>query len=236
MRLFHSEVREYYRVRPGVTCPYEPSLCIGGWQGWVYTQEFEGSDTVMIVWDSLTLRALSEEYICYCERENGDWDQMELPWDAIEPVSARDTLEDTKRAHDELFAKYGCLCYDEQGERIFDVVRHVSPLGWEDYLRAWERHLGSLLEFPFDATPRPTCRFRTDFKFGFTFATPKVRVLSIDGIDGKMGVVAWIDYRRRMARFPLCDLEPVAKESGNAIALDDYFFWMDMVSAIRALQ
>ncbi len=63
------------KVKEGIMCPDDNSVCIGGWQGRVSDTE-EDDNIVKIHWDSITLKQLPREYIKKSEEEELDWTEM----------------------------------------------------------------------------------------------------------------------------------------------------------------
>ena len=76
------------KVKEGIMCPDDDSVCIGGCQGRLFDI---GNDIVGIRWDSITLKRLPSEYIKRSEEEGLDWSEMYLSVDEIEPASPRDS-------------------------------------------------------------------------------------------------------------------------------------------------
>jgi hypothetical protein len=67
---------------------------ISGWQGRI---EEVYDDTVLIRWDSITLRGIRLDMIIRCENENLDWEVMILENDEVEVSTARDSEADVGR-------------------------------------------------------------------------------------------------------------------------------------------
>ena len=82
------KVGDSVRVKAGVIDP-DLSFDIGGWQGRV--REIDGTDTVEIQWDSLTLQAMGIDLVIQCENANLDWRFMTLSQNEVEEVPSRDT-------------------------------------------------------------------------------------------------------------------------------------------------
>jgi hypothetical protein len=69
-----------------------------GWQGWV-TEYFDSEDNdgvkeVNIEWDSITLKALPQEYIIRNIAEDFDFDSIILTEDTLEITTKRDKISD----------------------------------------------------------------------------------------------------------------------------------------------
>jgi len=89
-------------VKPGTRDP-DLEIDIGGWQGRV-EQIYDGG-TVLIRWDSITLRETGVEIAIQCENENFDWEVMTLDTTAIETTTSRDTIAAVRRMADVLTAE-----------------------------------------------------------------------------------------------------------------------------------
>src|SRR5574341_1713177 len=83
-------------VKPGVKDP-DTGGDIGGWQGRI-TEFHDEAGTVVIKWDSITLKSMPFSMIEYCEKEGLDWQAMGIGLDDIEPATARDSERDVERA------------------------------------------------------------------------------------------------------------------------------------------
>jgi uncharacterized protein YodC (DUF2158 family) len=63
-------VGDSVKVKEGIMCPDDDSVCIGGWQGRISDTGDDG--IVEIFWDSVTLRQMPDEYIRQSEAEGLD--------------------------------------------------------------------------------------------------------------------------------------------------------------------
>ena len=88
-------------VKPGIVDP-DFGIEIGGWQGRVLGIEPGGGDTVLICWDSITLKNMSSSVIEQSEEQGLDWTKMYLEAQEVELTSPRDTEEDVVQAIEEL--------------------------------------------------------------------------------------------------------------------------------------
>jgi len=133
------------KVKEGIMCPDDDSVCIGGWQGRVFEIE-EGDNVVGIRWDSITLKQLPLEYIKRSEEERLGWTEMYLSVNEIKPTSPRDSETTADDVAEEMESKFQWLGMDEEGERIFKLIADA-----DDEVEAWNSHLAKLLVFPFEA-------------------------------------------------------------------------------------
>ena len=104
-------------VKEGVMCPDRESQSLAGWQGRVedlYTGD-EGIPMVFLQWDSITLRALPEDYLQESMREGLDWSRMGMAAEEVEWAEPRDTEADVQGARDENEAHYYWYFLDEEG-------------------------------------------------------------------------------------------------------------------------
>lgn len=73
---------------------------IAGWQGRIVQVDYGG--TVLIRWDSITLRRMSKKLVVRCENENLDWEVMTLNMIDIDKTLARDSDADVSRVANQL--------------------------------------------------------------------------------------------------------------------------------------
>ncbi|MFH1112897.1 MAG: hypothetical protein V1792_03165 [Pseudomonadota bacterium] len=88
-------------VKSGVVDP-DLGIEIGGWQGRI--EEVDEGGTLLIRWDSITLRDMGLDITIRCENENLDWELMTLEVIDIEESVARDTDADVWRVAQQLKA------------------------------------------------------------------------------------------------------------------------------------
>lgn len=130
------------RVKKGIRCPDNDSLCMAGWQGRI----FEIEEVIGIRWDSITLKQLPLDYIKQSEEEGLDWSEIYLSADEIEPASPRDSEETADDVREEMESSSIWLSEWEEGNSILKVIADA-----EDKIEAWHNHLTKVLQFPFDA-------------------------------------------------------------------------------------
>jgi hypothetical protein len=107
--------------------------------------------------------------------------------------------------------------YQEQERRVQVFIASLETDEEDEILKAWEEQLKTNLEFPFEAEildkPSP-------LQVGKT-----VKVTGLDGSEDLYGIIAEIKDGRKKYWIPLCELEPVDKDSENYQIIDDYCFW-----------
>ena len=206
------KIGDSVRVKKGVMCPDDNSLCIAGWQGRVFETEDDG--IVGIRWDSITLKHLPLEYIKQSEEEGMDWAEMYLSADEIEPASPRDSEETADQVREEMESTSLWLGEGEEGERILKVIADA-----DDEVEAWNDHLAKVLTFPFDAeVSEPQDRGPLD-------DGDKVQVKGIADPDDLYGVLVNVTRGRERFVFPLCDLTVLDRKSPNYMPVKDYCVW-----------
>lgn len=136
------KIGDSVKVRDGIMCPDNDSVCIVGWQGRI----FEIDDVVGIRWDSITLKQLPLDYIRENEKKGLDWSEIYLSADEIETASPRDSEETVDQVREEMESTSFWLGEGEEGQRILQVIAKA-----EDEVEAWNDHLAKVLHFPFDA-------------------------------------------------------------------------------------
>ena len=204
-------------VKPGTKDP-DLGGDISGWQGRITEfSEYEGDPTVMIAWDSITLKEMPHSMIAHCEKEVLDWKVMGLDMADVEPASPRDSARDIKRAVEEIYKHSAWLHPDEEGERIQQVLTGMS--GTTRQLRAWEKHLERTLTFPFEAEVSEY-QERGPVRTG-----DPVKVKSIFEADDHYGIIVEVRRGREKFWFPLCELKVTDRQSTNSRIVDDYGVW-----------
>jgi len=201
------------KVKEGIMCPDDNSVCIGGWQGRVSDTE-EDDNIVEIHWDSITLKQLPREYIKKSEEEGLDWTEMYLSADEIEPASPRDSEATANDVREEMESKFCWLGMDKEGERIFEVIADA-----DDEVETWARHLLQVLVFPFEAkVSEPQDKGPLD-------DGDKVQVHGITEADEHYGIFVDVTCGRQRFVFPLCDLTVRERKSPSYTPVKDYCVW-----------
>jgi len=207
------KVGDSVKVKEGIMCPDEDSVCIGGWQGRV--SEIE-TDVVEIRWDSITLKQLSREYIKESEEEGLGWTEMYLSTDEIESASPRDSEATANDVTGEMKSKFCWLGLDKEGERILKVIA-----GADDEIEAWNNHLMQVLTFPFEA------KVSEVQEKGPLDDGDMVQVQGMaesDDLD-LYGILVNVQYGRKHFVFPLCDLTVRKRKSAEYTPVQDYCVW-----------
>ncbi|MBI3923113.1 MAG: hypothetical protein HY318_16960 [Armatimonadetes bacterium] len=214
-------------VKEGVMCPDYEGLSIAGWQGRVAEldevvnedEEALEAGSVCIEWDSITLRALPEEYVRQSEVDGLEWGKMWLHADEVELLQLRDRDQDARAMYKEIASRHSHSHLGEEGSRIQEVLAGVDPDDDLGCMQAWCEHLETVVSFPFDAGISEF-QERGPLRDG-----DHVRVLAILDVDDLYGVIVDVKSGRKKCAFPLCDLEVVDKESPNYQPVKDYCIW-----------
>ncbi|MFH1615891.1 MAG: calcium-binding protein [Planctomycetota bacterium] len=201
------------KVKEGIMCPDDDSVCISGWQGRVFEIE-EDDNIVGIRWDSITLKQLPLEYIKRSEEEGLDWSEMYLSVDEIELASPRDSQAQAEDMAEKMEGKFQWIGENEEDKRISKVIADA-----EDELEAWNSYLRGVLKFPFEATVSEH-QEKGQLKHGDI-----VRVQGIVEADDLYGILVDVKYGRQNFVFPLCDLAVRDKKSANYTPVQDYCVW-----------
>lgn len=218
------KVGDSVAAKPGVQDP-DMGGDISDWQGRIIDiQQYEqaGLLTVMIRWDSLTLRNIPESVIVHCEREGLDWAEMGLFVHEVVPAKARDTEQDVAEAQAEIQEQFNWIGMGDdeaQGRRIQAIVNSARNHYEMTILDAWDRHLRANLTLPFEAEVYES-QERGPFRIG-----DKMTVMSISELDDLYGLIVQARTKRGSVHFPLCDLEASDKHSPNHLLVADYRFW-----------
>jgi hypothetical protein len=206
-------------VKPGTQDP-DFDIEIGGWQGRISEMHPAGNpDTVLIAWDSITLRQMPNWVIVKSEERGLNWTVMGIEIREVELVDPRDTEEDVAQAVDALSQAHAWSWLGEEGERIGQILAGVDPDDEIALLDRWEKHLRRHLRFPFDAE---VAEYQ---ERGPLRAGDRVSVQRIFDADDHYGIIGIIKRGRRRYHFPLCDLEVVDENSPNHEPVMDYAVW-----------
>ncbi len=211
-------VGDSVRFKPGVR-DYDFDADIGGWQGRVIGLETEYG-TVMVAFDSVTLRGMPGEYIETCEEDGLDWSEYGADPNELEIVPPRDTLADVEAASAELSARHAYSHLGEEGRDMNAILSGVDPDDEMAVMERWGDYLGQSLTFPFEAEVVETLFERGPIRTG-----DRLRVLGINMIDDSYGVLADVKRGRESYVYPLCDLEAVDDKSPNHDPLRLYRVW-----------
>ena len=206
------KVGDSVKVKEGIMCPDDDSICIGGWQGRI--SDIEDDGIVEISWDSITLKQLPLEYIRHSEKEGLDWTEMHLSADEIESASPRDSEKTADSVREEMESKFFWLGEGEEGKRILTVIANS-----DDEIEAWNRYLTRILKFPFEAkVSEPQDR-------GPLQEGNNVHVQGIVEPDEHYGVLVDVACGQKHFVFPLCDLTVRDRKSPNYNPVKDHGVW-----------
>ena len=188
------KVGDSVMVKPGVNS-LDYGGDISGWQGRIteVMTDQEAVPTVMIAWDSQTLRKIPESFIKECEREGLDWECM------VEEISDQ----------------YQWAHLGEEGDRIQQILNRVSKKGEMAAFKAWKKYLAEILEFPFEAEVSEW-QDRGPLQAG-----DRVTVLGIESVEDLYGILVKIETGSGEFAFPLCDLKALKKQSPDDQLLND---------------
>jgi hypothetical protein len=204
-------------IKPGTKDP-DTGGDISGWQCRIM-EIYDDAGTVVIKWDSITLKSMPLSVIEYCEKEGLDWQAMCVGLDEIEPATARDSERDVERALVEIHKRARWLGPDEEDKRIQAVLDGIDPNDETALLEAWEEHLEENLSFPFEAEVSEW-QGRGPLRTG-----DRVKVKSIFEADEDYGILVDVRRGREKFIFPLCDLEVTDEQSPNYQLVNDYAVW-----------
>jgi len=205
-------------VKAGVADPDFEGETVGGWQGRVVeTDLLKGKQLLTIQWDSITLKAMKEDYIVKCEQQGLEYFEMNLLASEFEKAEARDKTKDVERVQAELDQKYMWTYFAEQGKRIEKVLQNIT--NEHKQFEAWEGYLFQKLTFPFKAIIAEANEVFTN-QLG-----KKVEVKDFDVIDDLRGIIVNLGGLKGPFQYPLCDLEVIDKSTVNYEAVEDYATW-----------
>lgn len=207
-------------VKTGVNDP-DYGGDISGWQGRIseLMGDDKGKPTVMIVWDSQTLKKISASWIKKCERDGYSWEEMGVYAHEVEHAQPRDTPEDVEQAVEEISASFSWAYLGKEGDRIQKVLDGVDEDNEMTAFYAWKDYLEKKLRFPFEAEVSEIQ------ERGPLQAGDQVTVIGIEDVEDLYGILVKITSRKGSFVFPLCDLKAASTKSHNYEPLDDYDVW-----------
>jgi hypothetical protein len=213
------KVHDSVVVKQGVRDP-DFDVEIGGWQGRISEIHPAGNpDTVMVAWDSVTLRQMPDWVIAQSEEQGLDWTLMGIEIRDVELADPRDTEKDVAQAVEALSQGHVWSWLGEEGTRIGEILAGVAPDDEMALLDRWEEHLRRHLRFPFEAQVAEY-QDRGPLQSG-----DRVSVQRIFDVDDHYGLIVLIKHGRRQYHFPLCDLEVADENSPNYELVMDYAVW-----------
>ena len=230
------KVGDWVKVKKGIVDPDNSDYCIENWKGKI-TQEFtaEADELVVLIkWDSLTLKKMSNDFIKECIQDGLEFSTMWLGIDDIECADPGDNKEDTYEIMQELnsLATYTLFIkrdrnskyYDEQAQRIVKILDGVDIENGKKVTEKWAKYLNDNLEFPFKVEIIDLYKNTYGLDVGDV-----VNVKKIEGVYGSYGIV--VEARKWLWKYhlPLSDLEVCVKNSQNYTNVDDYNFWYENI-------
>jgi len=209
------QIGDFVRVKEGIMCPDDDSVCIGGWQGRI--SDIQDDGIVEISWDSVTLRQLSDDYIRQSETEGLGWAQMCLSVHELEPARPRDSEAEAVAVAEGIEHKVQWIDMGKEGARIAKVLADAEDADRE--VEAWNKHLMQVLVFPFEAKVSEV-QERGPLDYG-----DRVQVQGIVEADDLYGILVDVQCGRKHLVFPLCDLTVGDRKSANYTPVQDYCVW-----------
>jgi hypothetical protein len=194
---------------------------MSGWQGRVVSfHSYEGQQTVLLHWDSITLENMPPAVIEQCEEEGLSWAEFGVYVTEVEPAQARDTGRQVKEAVKRVESQYGWLGIGPEGKAIQKVVAGIDLDDYWTAFEAWHRHLSANLKLPFEA------KVDEWQERGPLRAGDKLKVLDINEHIGDLyGVLVDVKGKRGLFAFPLCDLAALDEKSDNYALIQEYRVW-----------
>jgi hypothetical protein len=213
------EVGDSVVVKQGVR-DVDFDVDIGGWRGRIEEIEPGEDGRVLLVhWDSVTLREMSDAIVEACEEQGLSWTTYYVETSDVQPSSPRDTEEDVSRVVKELERKHAWIWIGPEGRTIREVLDGVDPRDIVAALDAWNCHLEERLDFPFEAEV-DVFRERGPLRGG-----DRVTVVGISGLDYTRGVIVHLQRSRQWYDSPLCDLSVADRGSPNHHIVQAYRIW-----------
>jgi hypothetical protein len=209
-------------VKPGIMCPDYPSLSLAGWQGQL-SELYLDEGTLLIRWDSATLKAIPDDYITQSEIEGLDWEAMVLEVDEVEAATPQGNAKALEKERDrvaqQIMARHRWDYLADENPGIREVLGNLDNTSMVACLEAWEAHLEKALHFPFEAKVMELTE-RGPIRVGDR--------LVVDGFafsEDLYGILVHVRRSRERYVFPLCDLEATDANSPNYQPLRDYVVW-----------
>jgi len=215
------KIGDVVRIKDGISDPAEPYTDWSGWHGRVVdlSRLAQKRPMILVELDSITLRALSAEYIEQCEEQGMSWYQLNVFPEDVATAAPRDTPADADDMQDELSALYGWASLGEQGKRIQAVLGESALDGDWEQMEVWADYLERQLSFPFAS------EIFESQGWGPLPVGDQLVVLSIEDVDDSYGVIAKCRQGRKHYYFPLADLKALDQKSPNYQLVDDFGVW-----------
>ena len=214
------KVGDCIRVKPGVKDP-NYGFEIGNWQGRVTSIETYKPPQLLIMfqWDSLSLKRMPASAIRRSEENGLDWTSMGLYLDDVEKAEPRDSQADVDEVVEELSAEHNWDHLSKQGQRIHNVLQGIDEDDELEAFETWQEYLEAHLKLPFDAV---VSEFQ---ERGPQRVGDLAKVIDIEGVEDRYGVLVNIKAKGNAYVFPLCDLKASNEKSANFTLTDDYAVW-----------
>ena len=227
---------ESVKVKKNIMSPDYDDLNIGGWQGRI-TEHYD--DTVMIELDSITLDALSENYIINSIVEGLDYYSICLGIDEVELAEPRDSQDDTLLKQRSLNAMYSV---EEEERRILEILKSEDTYVNEDNQKTYFEYLKNNIQKTCILTGTEDFDWEEPYLLGGWSKKEYEKLKSvrpsytdrfelidfIDEIDDFKGILVSVKRLSDNKKFalPLWDLKSVTKTSPNYLLISDYSSWM----------
>jgi len=176
----------------------------------------ESDQSVLIAWESRTLRSIPPSYLEQSETEGMDWQQYYLRVNDVESVQSRDTQKDVKDVAGEITSRIGWYSFGEEGKRIQKVSSGAK--NEEEAFEAWKRYLEENLRVPFEAE---VSEYQEKGKLR---QGDRLKVMNITGVDDLYGIIVACKWGSQNVEFPLCDLAVKGKNETKQ-GVSDYAVW-----------
>jgi len=215
------KIGDSVRVKDDVICPDKPDQPIGGWQGRIVDiWDGENNDnTVMIKWDSITLKNMPPSYIEDSIKEGLAFEEIYLDIDEIEHAEERDTDNDIDKVLVKISEDFRYSWLGDEGVRINKVLKGTDDNNMLDMLSAWKKYFKKVLKYPFKA------KIVDSYDLVPSDSDSSLNVKEICFLDDSYGLIVSGRMGRRKFEVPLCCLEVCDKKSPNYIPVQDYCVW-----------
>ena len=224
------------KIKKGFLLPDYEDLNFDNWQGRI--TEIDG-DTITIELDSITLDAMSEDYIIDSIENELDYCSFCLETSDVELTEPRDTKNDVLLKQKEIAAMYP---EDEEERRISEILKSEDIYVDEDNQRTYFKYLKNNIQKPCIMTGAEDFEWEEPYLFGGWSKQEyeKLKLVQpsytdqfelmkfVDMIDDSMGIVVRVKRLSDNKKFdlPLWNLKSATKESPNHLLISDYSSWM----------
>jgi hypothetical protein len=205
------QVGQAVKVKEGIEVD---GFDISGWQGRIGISEDDGSDMILIEWDSLTMKALPLKYILSTLRitDEDSFNHFYLGKEDIELAKERDSLREVRKIRLEICQKYAWKA-SSNGSPEEELLAEIMSLIDTDKTD-WYDYLEENLEFPFETVVSEGRSMGTKFK-----------IFALEDEDEHYGIIAFGKSGRNSSQYPFCDLTATDKKSKNYLITRAYAIW-----------